>query len=206
MVGSGFEYFVVSMSHDYRAGWIKHLSEDIDNDYELSDGVPMKANFPPTAEIEIDKDSGDMLTDIIPNIGMDLIVSEKVKKILESDGLVESDTLEYLPFVLKDKRGRVVKEQYYFVNSLLKIDCLDREKSDFSTYDDDDEVCDVNGVFLLSDKVPENFRLFRLGEFPSVIVLRSDLVDRLNSEGVTGLSVVGMGVNLFDDPNEDDGW
>ncbi len=206
MEGSGFEYFVVSMSHDYRAGWIKRFGKGIKRNYELSKGVRMKDNFPPTVEIGIDEDSGDMLTDIIPNIGMDLIVSEKVKKILESEGLVESDTLEYLPFVLKGKRGRVVKEQYFFVNSFLKIDCLDREKSDFSTYSGSDEVCDVNGVYLLLDKVPEKTKLFRLGEYASVILLRSDLVERLNSEGVTGLSVVGMGVDLFDDPDEDDDW
>ena len=57
-----------------------------------------------------------------------LIVSGKVKAILEKEALTN---IEYLPVLIYDQKKRCASSDYYIANILGSIDCLDHEKSEY---------------------------------------------------------------------------
>jgi hypothetical protein len=162
----------------------------------LKTGVRMGENFPPTAEVTLKKDRGGLLTDFLFNNEKVVPISEKARAFFESEGL--DDTLvEYLPFVLIGKNGRPMKNACYCVaNPLRMVDCLDREKSDFTAHDDG-EVMFVDHLYVLPDEIPDDAIFFRLGEQPRYILFRSDFVQRIEQAGLTGLTLTPMGEEIW---------
>jgi hypothetical protein len=161
----------------------------------LKKGIPAADILPPDTVLDIHEDGGDMLTDFVPNISRCVIISSRVKDFFEQEGL-DAEKVEYLPFIVKDKKGRVVKDQYYVANLLVKIDCLDLEKSQCAIDDNDGEVLDVATIVVLEDKIPDEAIFFRVEEYPSHIIIRSDFVEKIKQQGFTGLNAVDQGAWL----------
>jgi hypothetical protein len=167
----------------------------------LKKGIPAADILPPDTVLDIHEDGGDMLTDFVPNISRCVIISSRVKDFFEQEGL-DVEKVEYLPFIVKDKKGRVVKEPYYVANLLAKIDCMDIEKSKCSFFEDENgiedltDVIDVETIEVLEEKIPDEAIFFRIGEFPSHMIIRSDFVEKIKAQGFTGLNVVDQGAWL----------
>ncbi len=191
--GTKYEYYVFFNDADVRLARIEDLDDDID-DGELDNGVPMAPIWPHDPVIQIHEDSGDIINDFIVNIDRCLIISGNVRQVLINEE-VGPECVEFLPFVLKDKKGRQVKQQYYFANPLLKYDCFDKEKSTYQAFDDG-EIMMVENLHIHPEKLPENAKLFRLGEKPQFIIIRSDLAERLKTE-TTGFHVANMGDDIY---------
>ena len=54
----------------------------------------------------------------------------------------------------------------------------------------------IKKLFIHPDKFPDNAKLFRLGELPYHILVRSDLAERLKNE-TTGFFVANMGDDIY---------
>jgi hypothetical protein len=188
-------YMVFTTSEDPRIALIRDITSNISDESKLSSCVSLKGIISESTTFSLSQEGGDMLTDIVDNISGELIVSSRAREVLESEG-VTGDVVEYLPFTLKDKRGRRTKGQFYLANLLLKVDCMDREKSDFSVSDFDGRVLGVDTLKVLNEKIPPEAKLFRLGEYTRLIVIRSDLVRRINDEKLTGLTVCEQGARF----------
>ncbi|HSP79812.1 MAG TPA: DUF1629 domain-containing protein [Myxococcaceae bacterium] len=188
-------YLIFTTSEDPRIAHIRDIAANVPDESKLSSGVSLKGLISESTTFSLSQEGGDMLTDIVDNISGELIVSSKAREVLESEG-VAGDVVEYLPFTLKDKRGRRTKGQFYLVNLLLKVPCMDRESSAFSTSDFDGRVLRVKRLKVLKEKIPPEAKLFRLGEWPRAIVIRSDLVQRINDEKLTGLTVCEQGARF----------
>ena len=187
-------YMVLSTDEDPRIAYVEDITANVSDESKLSSCVSLKGIITESTTFRLSQDGGDMLTDIVDNISGELIVSSRAREVLESEG-VTGDVVEYLPFTLKDKRGRRTKGQFYLANLLLKVHCLDRENSAFSTYDDN-EVLGVKRLKVLKEKIPPEAKLFRLGEYTRIVVIRSDLVQRINDEKLTGLTVCEQGARF----------
>ncbi len=184
-----YDYFHFVVKLDPVGASIVNISERVDNHHKLREGLRMGESFPADTVLDIFENTGDMLFDFIGNISRVAIISSRVKGLFEAEGLDDA-SVEYLPFILKDKKGRVVEKQYFVANALVKIDCLDHERSWYKTDSDEATVVeDVSRLHLLKEEIPEEAKLFRLGEFPQLIIIRSDLLARLRKEGITGVSV-----------------
>ncbi len=197
MADDSYTYSVSVFSSDPRVIMIEEF-EGVGYPYLLKDGVRLGIGdeFPEDAVFEVSEDTGDMITDFISNVSRQVIISEKVKAYFIENGLTD-EVVEYLPFRLKNKRGRVEKDRFFYIaNALLKVDCLDLEKSDYFQNKKKTEVIGVDMVVIDKGKVPDDAIFFRLGEETSRIVFRSDFVEKLKAEGFTGLTLCPEGKEL----------
>lgn len=189
-----FQYFTFTLNPDPKVATIEGWGPHVRENYELRNGVRMGERFPPDAELELAEDGGDALTDVIDNIMRALIISQKARQLLEAEGQ-DGEVVEYLPFVLKDKRGRKVKKQYCVANVLRKVDCLDWDGAVCRKYPDG-RLQSIKVLEVDASKIPDDARLFRLGEDLKRILIRSDLLERLREEGLTGIAVAATGEKL----------
>ncbi|WP_095961810.1 imm11 family protein [Corallococcus macrosporus] len=185
-------YQVFSINSDPRLAYLEDVSANVPDYMQLTDGVRLKGTIPESTTFTLSEEGGDMLCDFVENTSGTLIVSTRAREALEAEGIT-GDDFEYLPVTLKDKRGRALKSRFYIVNPLQKVECMDRERSKFSASARTDEILSVRRLVVRQEQVPAELKLFRLGEWPRVIVIRSDLVQRLQEAQLIGLFVVGPG-------------
>jgi hypothetical protein len=187
-----FSYFVFSLSEDPRVAYVADIEGNVPDNLKIARGISLKGSITESTTFNLSQDGGDMLCDIVDNTAGELIVSVKARELLESEG-VTGDAIEYLPFTLKDKRGRPTKGQFYVANLLLKVPCMDREHSDFTASRVSGKILGISRLKILNEKVPPEVKLFRLGEWPRVVVIRSDLVQQIKDEKLTGLTLREQG-------------
>jgi hypothetical protein len=188
------DYLALYIQKDPRFCSVEKLG-DFRSEGELAKASPMAHKVPKDLAIDLAQTAGDMITDIVDNIFSILIVSQKARSIMEDEG-VRGDRAEYLPIILRDKRGRPIKEPYFIVNVLTVIDCFDWKRSIYKTFKSDPREIMANSIkvlHLVPDAIPKDAKLFRVGEVRRQVVLRADLIERLKNEGCDGLSLVEMG-------------
>lgn len=190
-----YTYYTFGHSLDPRAVEVVDLPDRVDDYFYLSDGIPCASYLPPTTELSLYEGAGDMFTDFIDNPDRVLYVSQRVQDVLKGRGLVGS-TVELLPFILLDKRGRRVRESYAIANPLVRVPCLDFERSKYRRASDPNELAEVKLLHVREDAVPEDAQLFRLAELPRLMVLRSDLLEAFQQAGLTGLAVHPAGKTI----------
>lgn len=155
-------------------------------------GVRMGSVFPEGQRFQMAKEEkGLKIGDVIPNAIGYFMVSERMKALLEQHAGAE---IEFLRFTLLDHRGRVASEDCYIANVIGTRDCVDLAKSD----GDPNELIPgrftyVRRLVLAEDKVDPRARLFRTSTVPSVIIVRSDLKELFEKEGVTGATFSPLG-------------
>ncbi len=114
------------------------------------------------------------------------IISEKMKLFLQQE--ISDGSIEYLPITIINHKGRAEPDPYYVLHPRTLVDCIDLEASEVEWNPlDPEEINDCEGLVLNTDAIPENCRLFRLTHWGSEILVRSDLAEKLEEEGFTGL-------------------
>jgi hypothetical protein len=191
-----YNYFTLGLSNDPTAAVISDF-DGVYDPWELNEGVRMKDKFPADVVATLKPDRGRRLTDFLHNVEKVVPISERVQIFFMDEGL-DDRYVEYLPFILKNQRGRIVKDIHYCIaNPLIKIDCIDRSKSKYSTYDDETDILSVSYMYLDKEKIPLKHKFFRLGEQPKYIIFRSDFIDRIKTAGFTGLNLTAMGEKIW---------
>ena len=84
--------------------------QDVEDDFELLNGVTRVANFPPDASFRMSKDYPKNLKmeDFLVNENKLLVVSARVKEFLEGQKIEQN---EFLPVRIINHKGREVKEK-----------------------------------------------------------------------------------------------
>lgn len=192
-------YLTIHRNTDRKTAYIDtaELSKSVSNDWQLTEGVPLRGLVRESATLRLAPGRGDMLCDFVPNLSMALILSEAAVELLRAEGVVGDGVIEYLPITLLDKRGRPAPARYYLVNPLLKVACMDTQTSEFLKSPAGDKVLNVERLVLKQEQIPPEAKLFRLGECTEVVVIRSDLVQRIQGAGLTGLVVKAQGEDIF---------
>jgi hypothetical protein len=185
-------YLVIGTASDPRAAYIDDIDGNVPDNSLIAEGVSLKKDISKANTFTLCEDGGDMLCDLVENTSGVLIVSAKARAVLEDAG-VTGKLVEYLPFTLKDKRGRPTKQEFFIANLRQKVECVDRAKSDITVSKVSGKLLGVDNLTVVEKKVPKDAQLFRLEEWPRVIVIRSDLAKRLRDEKLTGLKFYEQG-------------
>jgi hypothetical protein len=187
-------YYTFKMSNDTSLAFIDEF-EGIASPWDLKEGVRLGEKFPPTVKAYLDKRYGDLLTDYLSNTSKMVPISEKMKTIFEDSGLNEK-RVEYLPFQLYNLKKRKVKKQYYIANALEKVYCIDQARSKLS-WNSEDEINDVEILYLDHNRIPKESCFFRLEEAPKYIVIGENLVNKLKAADISGLELIPEGEDLW---------
>jgi hypothetical protein len=147
-------------------------------------------------QLDISPDSGDIITDFVNNTSRCILINSIVKEVFEAE-CIDEETVEFLPFKLVDKKNRTSDKLFYIANVLARSNCFDYDNSLYTRSTVTGNLLDVERIKILNDQVPETLRLFRIGEYPSRIAIRSDLLDILEKKGFTGISVIKQGESFI---------
>jgi hypothetical protein len=166
------------------------LLQNVPDTYEIGAGVSRTEGFPENALWEMNPEfpKDVRLADNLDNLESMIVVSKRLKEHVEAAG---TTAVEFLPVALVNHKGRVASRDYFIINPLHVVDCIDREQSKIEWNGIDPEaICSCFGLVLLADQIDESIRLFRLKHMPKVVMVREDLADSLMRAGFTGLRFV----------------
>lgn len=155
----------------------------------------MEDSYPDGYKFSMSKDMpGIRVPDIINNALGYLMISAKLKELLEKLGTAE---IEYLRFTLLNHKRRVASNQCFIANLVGTVDCVDRERTvgDLSALNPG-QFSRIKNLFLQKDKIDPALNLFRIAALPKVIVIREDLKKELEGQGITGARYVELGAKL----------
>jgi hypothetical protein len=150
--------------------------------HRLSFGKPSGADYPKGAKWRMsDEFGGIKLPSLVANTDSTLVVERKLKEIFEATGA----PMECLPFALLNHKGQVASRDYFIINPLLKLDCLNLEKSEIEWMDD--EVVELRKPVLDPGKVKDAPDMFRIKEAREQIVISHQLADALKKVNPTNI-------------------
>ncbi len=153
----------------------------------LYNGIPVSDNHP-TFYIKLfeDESKTGFVADqmIVHTTGVDLlVVSENLKDFL----LAETTKTEFISCQFLDKDSG---SQYFIVNPLLKVDCTDDKKSDYSPIDRDTDLTlhQIQSLTIDAFKVPDGIELFLLGRTNLSVIIVSDRIKQELENRFSGCS------------------
>jgi hypothetical protein len=155
-------------------------------DWKTKFGHRTSSEWPPNATITLRKSSGKKLTDLLSTIKNTLIVSPRVRAIIEEN--TKGTEIEYLPVMIYDYRKRLLSGDYVIVNPIGTFDCLDLEASDI-LWDEKDSTraLAVNNAVLSEKKLKNAPALFRVREEPSWYIVSFDIAKPIHDGDYTNV-------------------
>ena len=157
--------------------------------FEINAGVSRLAGWPDDAAAAMSpkfpKDLG--LADSLYG-AIFVVVSAKVHHILEPEG---GGRVEFLPLKIHDHKGRLASDEYFVVNPLAIVDCID-ETASLAVRDEIDEnsIESCAALVLREDAVSAGIVIFRPEHWRSLILIRRALADKLTAAGLTALRFI----------------
>ena len=189
------EFLVLQCTDDERP-WSVESFPAIPRWYRLRKGIRLLPEYPADGVLDLSEEGGDMRVDFIRNTGRVILASSRAREVLIAGGAIEAQ-VEYLPVTLRDKKQRNLPTQYFIVNPVVNVTCMDRKHSVFSTYDDSDEVISIERLYLDDGQLPKDVPIFRLGEDKKFILIRQDLFAAIQGAGLTGFWALPLGEALI---------
>lgn len=186
------EYYILNAdpNDDYCA--LYDFAEEF-HDIEMpSDGVRMGELYAGNQTFRMaDEVRGHLIADVINNAFGYLIVSSRLKKLLEVYATAE---IEYLPIRIQNHKGRIASDDCFIVNIIGTVDCVDMERTE-GTPDPVNEgwLMSIEELHLDTNRITPSLNLFRINVMPSVIIVRDDLRQRMEEEGINGAEFLEMG-------------
>lgn len=127
---------------------------------------------------------GDRETDFLGNDLGWLIISEKLKLILEDEKI---NGIQFLPLKIKNQLNNTTLNNYYLANICNLVKALDLENSDYNEYelDENEKVISVKKHAIKADKI-KNIDIFRLEEDKFPVFVSEKFVNLINAHKATG--------------------
>ncbi len=157
--------------------------------HQIDDGVPRATGWPDEAQARMDpdfpKDIG--LADNLYGATF-LVVSGKLKAFLEPEN---AGNIEFLPMKIMNHKGRVASEDYFVVNPLDIVDCIDKDASmvELDTLHKD-MISTCAMLVLKEDQIPKKLKVFRGKFWSGLIIIRRELAQKMESAGLTCLNFI----------------
>lgn len=158
----------------------------MEDDYELLRGISRAENWPENAAYAMDKErkTDVRLEDCLWNANKVLVVSQKVKELLEAEKLKNN---EFLPVQVINHKDRPVKESYFILNQIGLQDCIDLKKSEYKENRLNPEYFSVVKRLAIDERrIEPDVRLFRMKKYPNIPVVHRALARKLTEAGITG--------------------
>jgi hypothetical protein len=163
--------------------------EDIDLPAEgsrVGSRYPSGVRFQMAAEV-----AGLQVTDVLRNALGYLMISSKLKNLLEKHSTAE---IEFLPFTLLNHKGRVAARECHIANVIGTVECVDLARTEGSPSEiDPGEMLRITRLHLLPERIVPARDLFRIASQPRTLLVREDLRQVLEAEGITGARFLALG-------------
>jgi hypothetical protein len=155
--------------------------------FELREGVPRASTFPADAHFTMSADfpNNTVLIDSLINTDMVIVASRRLRDFCESRNL---KCLEYLPVKIMDHKGKPVANEYFILNPIQPVDCLDIERSEVE-WDElvKGDIDTVGQVVLDPARIDPDRELFRLCKYFEPILVHRALAEAIDREKFTGM-------------------
>jgi hypothetical protein len=145
-----------------------------------------------TMAMYADEPTNTVLPDYVQNMDRLLVVSPRLRSILEAQ---QVNNVEYYPLEIKDHKGKVASTEYCVAHLINHIECIDVAASGVKWMG---EGLDTQRIFRMKSlvidpaKVPEDRTLFFPRYYDKHPILRRRLAEALGQEGFTNLEVVPL--------------
>ena len=188
-----FEINTLGNDQDKSLAFVDEGIRDLPDDGRLAAGEAVGADFPADARIYLQLESpGLKLPSILGNTAGYLIVAAPVKQVLERFDL---RSCELFPFSLFDHKQRCFSRDYWVVNPLGAVDCLDRSGSDIEYLEGDpSQIVAVDRFVLASKKLTGAPDLFRVPESPYHYFVSERVAAAWHGQGFTNLYLIEIDV------------
>lgn len=179
--------------------WI--LMSERSDEYELSIDV-----LPPMVDaLDLNFDYGNYIQDNVPVIEvpysqhpderktdnivsptrLGLLINSKVKAVFDD---LHVENIQYFRAKLIEDNSVEIDDSYFIANIIGKYACVDDAGSELEYFDDGD-IQFIDKLALDLAPQTDYGHIFRLGEFPPILVISDLLKQRLEASGVTGIKI-----------------
>jgi hypothetical protein len=161
--------------------------EGFEEIFHLWGGEKLEKQFPQNARFTMsgDRPTSTVLTDSLHNTDHLLVVSKRLKEFLQSAGVRQ---VEFLKVGIRNHKNKTVPDQYYIMNLLEPVDCLDRAASKAKTSPiNKDRIASIKKLVLKPSAIESDRRIFRIANFPNAHLVRRDLAEDITKQGFTGI-------------------
>jgi hypothetical protein len=160
---------------------------NVEKQYQFNEGISRVATFPTDAAFTMDPEfpNNTLLPDNLINLNMMIVVSARLKEFLEAK---KPTHLEYLKVTILDHKGRPASREYYIINPVNPIDCMDVQKSE-PTYSlmDRTNIKRVKQLALDTSRLDPDRLIFRPKSFYRAILTKAKLSVEIDRAGFTGI-------------------
>ena len=182
---AGNDYWVLKT--DYTSAVIEKLPPDGPEAFELDEGEPAAALFPPESTVRFSEDfpKRRKVLDFMSNTFGCHIVSAKVKRILEAQG---AKNCEFIPLTILDHKGKVASKEHFLLQVLGHVEAVDMERSQVVMNSIlKDRIGNFEHLVLKREAIPPDAVIFRLSRKRDEFLVNQATYEALTKEGVTGL-------------------
>ncbi len=157
-------------------------------DAYVATGRRVTEHYPDNAKITLQaKYPGIRLSSFLGNTRDYLIVHADVKTVIEKHCPAD---LEVLPFTLYNHKGKEYSKDYWIINPIGSVDCVDRQASDIVYLDDTKtDIVSIQKYVFDADRLAHSPALFRVPEECSEYFMNENLVNELIERKFTNFVV-----------------
>lgn len=146
------------------------------------DGVSSIPTYPAEAEISMDPEwPGMQLPGLVANTSSMLVIHRAFKQLIEQ-WLRPQDHVEFLPLSILNHKRRLASADYFIVNPIGTLDCLDQKRSSFS-YTSDGRLFMIEKYVLDSKKLAWEPAIFRPKEAPTEYIINGKITTAFKESG-----------------------
>jgi hypothetical protein len=166
--------------------------EGVEDDYELKKGVSRLLSFPEKAVYNMhpDRPTNTLLTDNLFNTASLIVGSRRLRDLFERHAV---PAVEYLPVTILNHKGKALGKEYYIINPVGLVDCIDVQKSKIK-WDPMDEfmIEEVSRLVIDEAKVEPDRIVFRPKGYHWIVLVRREFAATVATEGITGVQWVEL--------------
>jgi len=162
--------------------------EGFGEQHMLMEGVGLLNQWPDNVVCRMDTEypKDIQLTDNVYG-GNFVVVSGRLKAQIAL--LAGASEVEFLPVAILNHKGRVASKDYFILNPIGTIDCIDvKESGVVWNAINTSHISRVKKLVLRNEAVPTEVSVFRPTHLNRRILVRRSLAYRVSSDGFTGLS------------------
>ena len=163
--------------------------EGIEKAYQLNRGIARAEGWPSDVVCRMDPEypKDIQLADNLYGT-LYIVISNRIKQLLLSEIVSK---VEFLPVSIRNHKGRIASKDYFIMNPLDVVSCIDLDKS-FVRWNHikNDLINSCNQLVLNEDIIPESCKVFRPKFLPTEILISDELVEKLKNANFTGLNFV----------------
>lgn len=152
--------------------------EDLDGwGFCMTLGDRIGSHYPDDAKVYMQpQHPGVRLCDLVGNCFSYMIVTSRVKDAIQEHSNVE---IEYLPLSIFNHRRRLHSDDYWIINPIGTIDCLDLKRSKYRRGKETGEIVSVQEYVFLKSRLETEPILLRVPQYPAHYFLNEPTARKL---------------------------